>query len=235
MGNGIYTAMAGAVAQSRALDAVANNVANAKTTAFRAERVTFDEVLNEGNEISAVSVGRSAVDTSRGELTTTDNPLDLALDGDGWFAVKTGKGTRYTRDGSFTLDAGGVLVDRLGNPVRGVGGADILVPPDVADVSIDGEGNVYADGDPVAQLELVRFEQSQMRRDGDNLFSAQGKPKTDELPSVVSGALEGSNFNTVRGMVDLVRISRTYESLHRMIENYRQIDQRAARDIGGPR
>ena len=235
MGNGIYTAMTGAVAQGRALDVVANNVANAKTTAFRAERVTFDEVLNENNELSFVGAQRSAVDTSRGELYTTDNPLDLALDGDGWFSVTTDKGVRYTRDGSFSLNAEGVLVDRAGNAVRGVGGADILVPPDVSDVTVDGEGNVFADGDPVAQLELARFDADQLQRDGANLFVAQGKPKTDELPSVVSGALEGSNFNTVRGMVDLVRISRTYESLHRMIENYRQIDQRAARDIGGPR
>ncbi|MEM6990433.1 MAG: flagellar basal-body rod protein FlgF [Myxococcota bacterium] len=235
MGNGIYVAMSGAVAQDRALDVVANNVANARTNAYKAERIAFDEVLNEKGELSYVDVDRGAVDETRGSMVTTDNPLDLALDGDGWFSVQTPQGTRYTRDGAFSLNDGGVLVDGAGNSVRGAGGAEIVVPPDAADVSIDAEGFVYAGDDPIGQLEVVRFDGGQLTREGANLFRAQGRPVRDELPAVVSGHLESSNFNTVRGMVDLVRISRTYESLHRMIENYRQVDQRTARDIGSPR
>lgn len=235
MGNGIYVAMSGAVAQDRALDVVANNVANARTSAYKAERITFDEVLNEQGELSYVDSNRSAIDTTAGALVATDNPLDLALNGDGWFAVQTPQGTRYTRDGAFSLDAEGTLVDASGNPVRGTEGAELLVPPDATEVVVDGEGHVYVDDEPIGQLEIVRFDADQLTREGANLFRANGRPIADELPSVVSGHLEGSNFNTVRGMVDLVRISRTYESLHRMIENYRQVDQRTARDIGSPR
>lgn len=235
MGNGIYVAMSGAVAQDRALDVVANNVANANTTAYRAERIAFDEVLNEKGEMAFVDVDRGAVDTSRGNLVATDNPLDLALDGDGWFAVNTAQGVRYTRDGAFSLNDAGVLVDGAGNTIRGQDGQEILVPPDAGGVAVDAEGNVYVEDEPIGQLEIVRFDAAQMQRDGSNLFRATGRPKRDELPAVVTGHLESSNFNTVRGMVDLVRISRTYESLHRMIENYKQIDQRTARDIGGPR
>ncbi len=234
MGNGIYVAMSGAVAQDRALDVVANNVANARTTAYKAERLAFNEVLNEKGELSYVDAERTALDGTGGALVATDNPLDLALDGDGWFAVETPQGTRYTRDGAFSLNDANILVDGSGNAVRGAGGAEILVPPDAADISIDAEGNVFADDDPVGQLEVVRFDDKQMTREGANLFRAAGRPVRDELPAVVSGHLESSNFNTVRGMVDLVRISRTYESLHRMIENYRQVDQRTARDIGSP-
>lgn len=235
MGNGIYVAMSGAVAQDRALDVVANNVANARTTGYRAERIAFNEVLNEKDQLSYVDADRTEMDATHGALVATDNAMDLALEGDGWFAVQTPQGTRYTRDGAFSLDADGALVDASGNAVRGAGGAEIVVPPDAAYVSIDSEGNVYADEDPVGQIEVVRFKDKQLTREGANLFRASGRPIRDELPAVVSGYLESSNFNTIRGMVDLVRISRTYESLHRMIENYREIDQRTARDIGGPR
>lgn len=236
MGNGIYVAMSGAVAQDRALDAVANNVANAGTTAYKAQRVAFSEVLDEKKELSFVDADKSVVDTTAGSLRSTDNPLDLALDGDGWFSVTTPDGVRYTRDGAFSLNDGGVLVDARGNPVRGLGGAEVLVPPDAQQVTVDREGNIFVDDTPAAQLEIVRFAPDRMKREGGNLFRATGKPEAGgELPAVVSGHLEASNFNTVRGMVDLVKISRTYESLHRMIENYRQVDQRTARDIGGPR
>ena len=235
MGNGIYVAMSGAVAQERALDVVANNVANGATTGYKAERVSFDEVLNEKGEHSYVDANRGQIDTTAGALVATDNPLDLALDGDGWFAVQTKDGPRYTRDGGLSLSDTGVLVDSGGHSIRAVGGAEILVPPDAESLSIDAEGNVIVDDDPIAQIEIVRFKSSQMSREGGNLFRASGRPQRDELPAVVSGHLESSNFNTVRGMVDLIRISRTHESLHRMIENYKQIDQRTARDIGGPR
>lgn len=235
MGNGIYVAMSGAVAQDRALDVVANNIANASTTAYRAERIAFDEVLNEKGELSFVDVDRGIADMTSGAMTVTDNPLDLALDGEGWFSVETAEGTRYTRDGAFSLDERGVMVDGAGNSVVAVGGAEVLVPPDASQVTVDAEGNVYVDDEPVAQLDIVRFEPNTMRREGANLFRATGKPSREDMPAVVTGHLEGSNFNTVRGMVDLVRISRTYESLTRMIQNYRQIDQRVARDIGGPR
>ncbi len=234
MSDGLYVAMSGAVAQQRAMDVVANNVANANTQGFRAERVTFEEVLNQKDELSFVSAERGAIDGTVGGMVSTENPLDLAIDGQGWFGLQTPDGTRYTRNGAFSVGPDGALVDALGNTVRSVGGNEILVPPDAAEISVDPAGQVLVDGQPLAQIEVVRFEPDQMRREGGNLFSATGKGDPTEPAGVVSGHLEGSNFNAVRGMVDLIRISRTHESLHRMIENYRQIDQRAAREIGGP-
>ncbi len=175
MSDGLYVAMSGAVAQQRAMDVVANNVANANTQGFRAERVTFEEVLNQKDELSFVSAERGAIDGTVGGMVSTENPLDLAIDGQGWFGLQTPDGTRYTRNGAFSVGPDGALVDALGNTVRSVGGNEILVPPDAAEISVDPAGQVLVDGQPLAQIEVVRFEPDQMRREGGNLFSATGK------------------------------------------------------------
>src|SRR5215510_5844300 len=101
MGSGIYIALSGAVAQSRALDIVANNVANASTTGFRAERQAFGKILGQAKSADQAFVQAAVTrrDTQTGAMRQTTNPLDLALDGDGFFAVNTPRGARYTRAG----------------------------------------------------------------------------------------------------------------------------------------
>jgi flagellar basal-body rod protein FlgF len=237
MSSGIYVATAGAVAQSQALDATANNIANASTAGFHGDRVTFSEALGAARsaDVALVSHGTARVDAQAGALTQTDNPLDLALDGDGYFSVTTPTGTRYTRAGNFQLDTERKLVTADGYAVRGVGGAPISVPPEATNVAVDTEGNVSADGNQIGQLELARFAPNQMKREGGSLFSATGKPTAGDPPKVHSGMLEASNVNIVRGVVDLVKVSRTYESLMRVIQGYHDVEQRAARDLGAPK
>ena len=112
MGNGIYVALSGAVAQANAFDVAANNVANAGTTGFRAERVRFQEALSRAQRHDAgyVEVAGTVIDPHVGAITTTGNPLDLALTADGHFVVDTPQGVRYTRAGNFRLDAAGTMV-----------------------------------------------------------------------------------------------------------------------------
>jgi flagellar basal-body rod protein FlgF len=237
MGSGIYISTAGAVAQDTALDVAANNIANTSTAGYKAQRVTFGETLANTRSPDAAFTGVTgmASDVSTGALRKSDNPLDLAVVGDGYFAVNTPAGVRYTRAGDFRLDAEGRLVNGAGLIARGVGGSEIRVPPDATDVSVDREGQVMAAGESLGQLELVRFKPEALVREGDNLYSAAGAPAAGEPVEVASGALEGSNVNVVRGMVELVKVSRTYESLMRMIQGYRDIESAAARGIGRPR
>lgn len=237
MSSGIYIAAAGAVAQSTALDATANNIANATTAGFRGDRVTFREALGTARspDVELVGAGTTRVDSQAGALTASENPLDLALDGDGYFGIQTPTGTRYTRAGNFQLDDQRNLVTPDGFAVRGEGGAPINVPADATQVGVSLDGTVSADGAEIGKLELVRFAPNQVKREGGTLFSATGRPTTGDPPKVRSGMLEASNVNIVRGMVDLVKVSRTYESLMRMIQGYHDVESRAARELGTPK
>jgi flagellar basal-body rod protein FlgF len=235
--SGIYIAAAGAVAQSTALDATANNIANATTAGFRGDRVTFREALATARspDVELVGAGTARVDSQAGALTATENPLDLALDGDGYFGVQTPTGPRYTRAGNFQLDDQRNLVTPDGFAVRGEGGAPINVPAEATAIGVSLDGTVSADGTEIGKLELVRFAPNQVKREGGTLFSATGTPTTGDPPKVRSGMLEASNVNIVRGMVDLVKVSRTYESLMRMIQGYHDVESRAARELGAPK
>jgi len=237
MSSGIYVATAGAVAQSNALDATANNIANAATTGFHGDRVTFREALTAARspDVATVGAGTTRVDAQAGALLPTESPLDLALDGDGYFGVATPAGPRYTRAGNFQLDPKGNLVTADGFAVRGQGGAPINIPAEATQIAIAADGTVSADGNEIGKLELVRFAANQVKREGGSLFSATGRPLAGELPKVRSGMLESSNVNVVRGVVDLVKVSRTYESLMRVIQGYHDIESRAARELGTPK
>ena len=233
MSNGIYVALSGAIAQSRALDVVANNVANTDTTGYRATRASFDEVLATQDGGRYVDARRPTVDTTAGEMVQSDNPLNVALDGDGFFVVETDKGMRYTRAGDFRLDTDGTLVTAGGDRVQGRNGP-LVVPPATA-VDFAPDGTLRADGVEIGQLDIVRFPGGSLVPEGGNLFRSQDLATADDgQTQVMSGFVERSNFDAVRGMVDLVRVSRTYEALHRMIENYKDMDQRTARELGGP-
>ena len=237
MSNGIYAATAGAIAQSTALDVTANNIANASTTGFHGDRVTFREALNAARspDLATVGAGTARVDTETGALTQTGNPLDLALEGDGYFGVQTPQGPRYTRAGNFQIDDQRNLVTADGLKLRGEGGAPISIPPDATDISVGSDGSVVANGQPLGKLELAKFAPTQLKREGSTLFSATGRPAAGDPPKVHSGVLESSNVNVVRGVVDLVKVSRTYESLMKMIQGYHDIESRAAQTLGGPK
>jgi flagellar basal-body rod protein FlgF len=225
------------VAQSNALDATANNIANASTTGFHGDRVTFREALTAARspDVATVGAGTTRIDSQAGALLPTENPLDLALDGDGYFGVTTPNGPRYTRAGNFQIDANHRLVTADGFALRGAGGLPIDLPADAKQLAVAADGTVSADGNEVGKLELVRFTPAQMKREGGTLFSATGRPAAGELPKVRSGMLETSNVNVIRGVVDLVKVSRTYEALMRMIQGYHDIESRAARELGTPK
>ncbi|MFH0900372.1 MAG: flagellar hook basal-body protein [Pseudomonadota bacterium] len=244
MANGIYVALSGANAQARAVDVVSYNIANAGTTGFRGQKAVFGEALAQAGaqggatrqDSAYATLAQVATDASQGELVNTENPFDLALVGDGFFVIDTARGPRYTRAGNFRLDTEGVLVDNQGNMPRTTDGGHLQVPANTKSVQVEGDGTVVADGEIVGTLELACFTPESMIREGAIFYNtAPNAVRVGALPEVLSGALESSNVNPVRGMVDLIRMSRSYESLVTAIESYRQIDGRVARDIGGPK
>lgn len=239
MGSGIYIAAAGAIAQSNAMDATANNIANAGTSGYHAERVSFREVLTKAKAPDQMMVQTNTgktLDSQTGALLQTNNPLDAALEGDGLFSLQTPQGPAYTRAGNFQLDSQGTLVTQDGYKVLGDNNQPISLPPTATNINITSDGTISADGQQVGKLKLVNFDASQLRREGGTLFSATGAPNAKAPPPTVrSGMLESSNVNIVHGVVDLVKVQRNYESLMRVVQGFHDIDDRAAKELGGPR
>jgi len=244
MSDGIYSALSGAVAQQRALDVVANNVANAGTVGFRADRLAFAEAVSReagdgpaADDLRYVTIARAATDETGGPLQQTGNPLDLALSGDGLFAVNTDDGVRYTRAGSFRLDEQGVLRTQSGHALRAAEAADpahpeLRVPPGATEVGVSEDGTVSADGDVIGRIDVRRFDPGTLTKEGLTLFTARGDGEPATETRVLQGYLEGANVSPVGGMNELITASRAFEAFQRVIQAFRQIDERAARDLG---
>ena len=239
MSNGIYSALAGAIAQERTLEVVANNLANVNTTGFKGDTVAFSEMTQKQNgaqpgAMRFVSLDRIQVDGSAGGVQQTGNPLDLALEGDAYFAVQGPGGERYTRAGSFTTDGEGTIRTHGGYEVLGESGT-LSIPQGTKTVKVGSDGTVHADGQEIGKLKLVSFANTQgLVREGLTMFSASsgGAPPEPAQVGVAQGYLENSNVNPVMGMTELITVNRTFEALQKVIDTYKQLDERTARDLG---
>ena len=236
----IYLSMAGAKATLQRQDALANNLANASTTGFRAELQAFRAVPVRGDGATTrVYALESTVGHSdqAGPVASTGRPLDVAMLGNAWLAVQSLDGTEaYTRAGSLQLSTEGQLVTPAGLPVLGDGGP-ITVPAN-ATVEIAGDGNITATvghGRPqqIGRLKLVTPEVP-LERGSDGLFrSADGADlPNDTSARVRSGALEGSNVSPVETMVAMIAAARQFEQQMKMLQGAEQRDQGAAKLLG---
>lgn len=254
----IYTPLSGAVAQERVLEIISNNLANANTTAFKEDRVTFKLLDSEpekayasplppaafkddisevyplhGNEIAYVGVADVTKDMSQGGVIRTNNPADLMVEGDGMFAIQTTEGIRYTRDGSFTLSSDGALVNKAGQPVLGEKG-NVFVRGGSFEVNRRGE--VYQDGQMVDRLLLYKFADAKaLERVGTNQFFFGGEPAGRtriESPMVTQGSLEASNVNPVRNLTNMIMAHRSYEAYQKAISNFDKMMDKSSNMIG---
>lgn len=210
--------------RQRTLDAQANNIANASTTGFKAERLIYTalEAEKKGtgdnqNLVAGVSAS-SATDFSAGAIQTTGRNLDVAIEGDAFLQIQTERGTRYTRAGNLSLDANGQLVTKNGDLVVGERGA-ITVP--TGEISIGADGTLAAGNQIFDKLKLVRFENpaAALIQEGGALFTATGaeNPKEDANSTIVQGALESSNVNSLSEMVAMINNNREFESLQKSV------------------
>ena len=251
MSDGIYSALSGAIAQERNLSVTANNVANVNTIGFKGDRTTFAEVLTNVKDPKVLApslryayTADVTIDHSSGHLKLTGRQLDTALQGDGYYVIETPKGERYTRQGSFVIDREGVLRTLGGHRVMGENGPivnkgrQLVIPEETKEISFNPDGTIWADRDEIGKLKLVRFEREpdELEKDGLTWFApvngAAPKP-VESTTTIEQGYLEDANVNAVSGMNEMIIVSRSFEALVKVIETFRDLDNRTARDVGG--
>lgn len=226
----------------RQLDVLANNVANINTTGYKSEKLAFEEYLMPVASAEAFRTGdtalsyvndyRSAYDFSAGPTVPTGNPLDVAIDGKGWFSVATPDGERFTRNGAFAMNTKGQLVARSGHPVLGAGGP-ITLGRDDTDIVIAADGTVSTNNGVRGRLRVSAFEnEDALRPVGDNLFAADD-PRPAPSARIVQGMLENSNVSGVVEMVRLIDVSRTYQTVSRMMKDTDELQRKAIETLGG--
>jgi flagellar basal-body rod protein FlgF len=222
----------------REMDAVANNMANMNTPAYKAERMMFSEYLvrpQKNVPLSFVQDKGMIRDLRDGPLTSTGNPLDLALTGDGYFMIDTENGERYTRSGRFQLDADGQITNQLGQRVLSAAGQPISVPPGTSNISIAPDGTVSAGTEVIGTIGIVRFDNPRaMKREANNLYAADGAPRPAEDTRVMQGMLEESNVNPIQEMTNMIEIQRAYTANQRVLQDEHERIRRAIGQIIGP-
>lgn len=240
MNSGYYAACAGLQAQTQALELIANNLANLNTTGYRGQLPLFREFLPTGIEASdplnqAVNdfsiVGGSRTDLTPATLDRTGNPFDLAIEGKGFFAVKTPAGTLYTRNGNFQVSKNGQLLTSSGDPLLGEQGT-VTVPSGT--VSISEDGTLSVNGALAGQLRIVEFVPgSAPVAVGNSYYSAPDsavRPSADSR--VRQGMLEASNVNSVAAVVNLLVVQRRAEMLEQAMGAFHSnFDKVAANDL----
>ena len=246
MDNANYVALSRQITLQRELDISANNLANMNTTGFKFEQLLVnaqfgapaydDPIRTPANFAYDSGVGRNF---TQGALNQTGSPLDLAIDGDGaFFEVQTPTGIAYTRDGSFTLDASGTLMNQNGYPVMGDGGP-ITLDPKKGQPVISADGIVSQDyqgqSERAGRISVVRIaNMSDLSKQGDGLYSltsnATAEPAADAR--VRQGFLEASNVNPMVEITKLVQINRAYTQLANMIDQTNQLSRTAVERLG---
>jgi flagellar basal-body rod protein FlgF len=236
----VYTALSGLRSQMQAQASIANNIANASTTGFRADRVTFDRMVLSGSPLDTRTLASEEVtdaDRRAGTIVQTNRPLDVAVTGESWIAVQGTDGSEaYTRRGDLSVAASGVLETGDGFPVMGSGGP-ITVPP-YTSISIAGDGTVSIvpqGGDPNApqvidQIKLVSTQGSQTVKGLDNNLHVKGGGvlPADLDAKLETGALEQSNVNLTQALVDMIENQRSYEVQANLLKEAKAMDESTA-------
>ncbi len=228
MENSLTIALARQTVLSRQMDVIATNLANVTTSGYKAEQMIFTEIIEtttEGEFISIVHDVGFVRDLSEGPMTETNNPLDMAIHGDGFFTVQTLDGPRYTRHGVFQLDSDGRIVNTEGHQLLGTGGTAITIPIDAENVVIAKDGTISADTAEVGKVEIVRFADAQaLTKIGSGLYDAETQipePATDA--QVIQGMIETSNVKGVIEMTQMINTVRSYQAAAKLADTEHQL------------
>lgn len=255
MVRGLYTAYTGMVNEQKRLDIISNNLANSATVGYKEENVTsrsFKDLMmtkikdaseaNVDRKIGVsnpgVKIGETYMNWEQGSIRETDNTYDMAIQGDGFFAVKVvddngNASIKYTRNGQFTLTRDGYVVDVDGNRLQGANG-DVQVPVDATEIAIKLNGDVYADQVLVDKITLVDFENyNYLELYGDNMYTAvDGAITKDSNATILQGFTEQSNVNVIDEMVSMITITRAYEAGQKMVQTQDNLLSQAVSSVG---
>ena len=248
MSGAIYMSAAGAMAYEKRMQVISNNLANINTSGFKKDKGHFriidsPDSIKEDLEKKSISEEKqqpplwlkfdTKTDFSSGPLKHTGNPLDLALEGDGFFCIKTEQGTQYTRNGNFSLDQDGMLVTMDGLPVLGEGGP---INIEGNTIIVDVKGNISIDGSQVDTIKIVGFQNPDaLKKTGNSLFKIADKNAVEtkaENIGVSQGFIELSNVNAIRMMTEMIEVLRGYESYQKAIKTADETTAKAINDVG---
>ncbi len=247
MSGDLYLVGAGALLQQMRLDTISNNLANVATVGYKQDKVVFrtnprDQLPEAG--LSPLPVAEQVIspyappmqqtlDFTQGPLQQTGNPLDVAIEGPGFFKVQTPQGIRYTRKGSFTLDSRGVLSTSEGYPVLGQGGPITI---DGSRIEIHRDGTITVDGDEAGQLEVVDFARPySLKRQGESLFApgngSIGEISTEDF-TISQGFVERSNVEAIGAMTEMIETLRTFESYQKVMRSVDDAEAKTVNEVG---
>jgi len=243
MNSGMYAAVSGSLAAMRRLDVISNNLANVNTVGFKKDKMTFEGLLASATNPPKVPQSTTAdpilqkeniyVDYASGPVNQSGNPLDLAIDGDGFFAVTTPEGAAYTRQGNFRLAADGTLVTTDGYPVMGQQGGAIRFQGSRVEIGVDGE--ILVDGTSTGKISLVDFQKPySLTKIGSTLFlptDPQAVPQPGKS-QIRQGHIEGSNVESISEMVQMIETNRYFEACSKVIKGFDDITAKAANELG---
>ncbi len=241
MVSGKYSALAGSLSREQRLANISTNLANVNTIGYKKSRMSFESLLRGEKQITDASginysrVRENFTEFTEGPIKGTDNPLDIAIYGDGFFKVQSLDGIKYTRRGDFQVDQDGTLLTGNGMPVLDEGNAPIVIPDtDLSKISINSLGEVsilYIDGtrEVVGDIAVYTMQDNMyLKRESDTLFSLKegGKEILAEEPQLAVSSLEISNVNMIEEMALMIESKRTFESYQKVIKAYSQLGQK---------
>ena len=233
MNRGIYSLASGMVATQQAMDVVSNNLANVNTGGFKRDQALFNDALEKaisgsngaplGTLGSGAAIKEQFTDLTQGAIKQTGSPMDLAIEGNGMFAVQGPDGqVAYTRDGAFTQSPGGQLTTAQGYPVLDSSLKPIQLRPGSIDVSSDGSISSASDGTAYAQIGIFN---GNFSKDGAGLYSSSDATSAASA-QVKQGALESSNVNPITSMVEMISLSRNFDMAQKSIQSEDDMTQR---------
>jgi len=217
------------------LDHIANNLANSGTSGFKVQQLHVLQTLEEDVGTEGIDPAATVLftDFSQGIIQRTDNPLDLALQGDGFFVVQTPEGQAFSRKGDFTVNKLKQIVTQMGDPVIGEGGTAITVTD--GKIHVSDNGAVYVDGNQVGKFRIVDFSDRQvLENTGGGLYRDPGTAGLSQVekPKISSGFIELSNVNIVKEMTEMIDIQRSFETYQKIIQTLTEDDKLATSRIG---
>jgi flagellar basal-body rod protein FlgF len=216
------------VAQQRAMDVIAGNIANADTPGYKATRVLFSDWLAPQEGANPPPGGATIAFTqdratwreqAPGPVHHTGNPLDIAITATGWFSVSTSRGIRLTRDGRFGLMPDGTIADAAGDPLLNSTGNPIRIAPTDTNLTITADGSLSSENGQIARIGVVQpANPMQLAGEGGTLFRADTPTSTVAQPRIVQGAVEGSNVQPVAELTRMIDTEREFQFVTQMVQ-----------------
>jgi flagellar basal-body rod protein FlgF len=240
MVSGKYSALSGAIAREQAISNVSNNLANISTTGYRRSQVSFAAILRGESQtqtakgINYTRVNQNFNDFSSGPLRQTEDPLNFAIQGDGFFKVQGANGPLYTRRGDFIINAAGLLTTSNNMPVLDEGNGQITIPDtDTSRIATGDDGTIYLLGPQGARSEVGKMavvainDPKKLKRESDTTFSldTEGAEQPTENSRVIQGSLELANINMSSELAQMIDNFRTFETYHKVLKSYSTIGE----------